>query len=460
MSTMRPTRSIALTLTAGLALLMASIMSTSTPSAAASSEPFVISLGTYQFGHLASPQAIVAKASANQVGWEAPPPGADGVVIGPWSFDVARDGSIWLVDEVNSRLLVWQPGRPDRPARTVPLPFAPAVDLALGPDGTIYINSTPAAQPHYVYALTPTGQVRWKTLAPQRAMGRLQVVDGVVYYHFESWTPMTDAHGQPLPAAEQRRLASSHQPLPGGLRLSETLVPPVTPHELRLNLLDKAGHTLRAWRITSKTELGSIADKATMIHNDLVGTLYVDQQTTTKFQWETLVLRLPPTGGTSVRFAIQPPGRVVWGDEPFTGLRVGPDGQLYQLRTDRTTGVSIARYSLDPKPVPPTTVTPGGGTVPPSTVTPPPATKAPAPTITAPTTPPLQQPTTPSIQPQPTIPSVQTPSVQTRSVWRSLAPWLAAVVAVALAAAAEVWWWRRRRHRHHPAGPGQPHPAH
>jgi hypothetical protein len=45
----------------------------------------------------------------------------------------------------------------------------------------------------------------------------------------------------------------------------------------------------------------------------------------------------------------------MWGSEHITGLRVGPDGQLYQLRSDRTTGVSIARYSLAPtKPTPPT----------------------------------------------------------------------------------------------------------
>ena len=52
-----------------------------------------------------------------------------------------------------------------------------------------------------------------------------------------------------------------------------------------------------------------------------------------------------------------PEGRVVWGDTPITGVRMGPDGQLYQLRTSRTGGVDIARYSLDPVPhdTPPTT---------------------------------------------------------------------------------------------------------
>jgi hypothetical protein len=454
MSTMRPTPSIALTFAASLAMLMASVVGPPARSAASAADPLVISLGTHPFGHLATPQAIVAKAGSSEVGWESPPPRADGVSLGPWSFDIARDGSVWLLDEVNNRLLVWQPGRPDRRARTVPLPFKAAVDLALGADGTIYINSTPAAQPCYLYALTPTGQVRWKTLlSEQRAMGRLQVVDGIVYHHFTSWTPMTDAHGQPLPAAEQRRLASPRQPLPGGLRLSDTLATP--PYELRVSLTDKAGHTVRAWRITSKTELGGIADKATLIHKDLLVMLDVDQQTTSRFLWEYLILRLPPSGGTNPRLAVQPPGRAMWGTEDVSGLRVGPDGQLYQLRTDRTTGVSIARYALDPKPTPPTTITPGGGTVPPSTVRPPATSTTPAPTVTAPTTPLVQQPTTPPTQPQPT-----TPSRQSQSAWRSLLPWLVALVAVALTAAGEVWLWRRRRHRRHPSGPSQPHPAH
>jgi hypothetical protein len=306
-----------------------------------------VPLGTHTFGHLASSQAIVAKAGPKEVGWESPPPGADGVSFGPWSFDIARDGSIWLLDEVNQRLLLWQPGRPDRPGRTVPLPFKAAVDLALDADGTIYVTSMPAGgSGHYLYALTPTGQVRWKILLPeQRAMGSLLVADGVVYHHFTSWTPMTDSHGQPLPAAEQRRLASPHQPLPGGLQLSEELA---TPHEVRLSLIDKPGHVVRGWRITSQTELGGVAAKAALVHDDLMVMLHVTEQTKTKFQWECLVLRLAPTEGTRLRFAIAPESRVMWGSEHITGLRVGPDGQLYQLRSDRVTGVSIARYSLTP----------------------------------------------------------------------------------------------------------------
>jgi hypothetical protein len=40
--------------------------------------------------------------------------------------------------------------------------------------------------------------------------------------------------------------------------------------------------------------------------------------------------------------------RVVFGDSnTYTApLRIGPDGRLYQLRTEPKTGASVARYSL------------------------------------------------------------------------------------------------------------------
>jgi hypothetical protein len=110
----------------------------------------------------------VARAGPDQVGFSSPPKGADGVSYGPWSFDVAPDGSVWLLDEVNHQLLVWQPGQPNRPARAVRLPLDPLERIAnfsVAPDHTIYATYVPPPGPGpktlRLAALTPTGVVRW-----------------------------------------------------------------------------------------------------------------------------------------------------------------------------------------------------------------------------------------------------------------------------------------------------------
>jgi hypothetical protein len=45
----------------------------------------------------------------------------------------------------------------------------------------------------------------------------------------------------------------------------------------------RPGHTVRGWRITSKTELGGIAAQAALVHDELVVTPCVSGQTKTKF---------------------------------------------------------------------------------------------------------------------------------------------------------------------------------
>ncbi|HZD67518.1 MAG TPA: hypothetical protein VFA45_00915 [Actinomycetes bacterium] len=469
MSTMRPIRAIPTALlAAGLALLTAAAMAQpALPAAASTSAPsspqrwLSVPLGTHTFGHLRTPDAIVATAGPKQVGFYSPPKGQDGLSFSPWSFDVAQDGSIWLLDQENQRLLMWQSGRPSGPVRTVKVPDPRIIaDFAVADDGTIYASYPDINQrvPGMDYnmslaALSPSGQVRWRGPTIMAVFnGQLRFgPDGALYWPGldGTWTQLTTPAGRLLTIAEQRQRTSLGQPLSGGRRLVTT---EVSDHEVRVVLLDPVGRAVRGWRVTSPDQLGGAGVTPALVGGDPVIVLGISRQTTAKFLYEYLVLRLAPNGGTRLRFSVDTASHVVWGDAPITGLRVGPDGQLYQLRANPAWGVRIARFSLQPpKPTPPTTSTPAGGVVPPSTVTPPPATKAPAPAVMAPTTAPVRpQPTAPSVQPQPTAP--------VRSVWRSLQPWLAAPGAVALTAAAEVWWWRRR-HRH-VAGPGRPRPAH
>jgi hypothetical protein len=435
---MHPTRLLvpalvraSLALAAGLALVLGAGVQ---PAAATSSVPPPVALGVHRFGHLRPPEAIVARAGPEVVGFSSPPDGADGVSYGPWSFDVAQDGSVWLLDEVNHQLLVWQPGRPNRPARAVRLPLDPLERIAnftVAPDHTIYATYVPPPGPGpktlRLAALTPSGQVRW-TAATTDEIFNAQLRIGPDNALFvaggpgQGWTPLTTPAGRPLPLAEQRRRTSPQQPLPGGLRLAATHQ--AMDGEWRFALTDQAGRTLRGWRVTSQTDLGALGSTPALVGGDPVVVLEVTQQTKTRFLYEYEVLRLARAGGTSVRFAIAPEGRVVYGDAPMTGLRVGPDGQLYQLRSSRAAGVSIARYSLNPVPhAPPTT--------------------APAPPPPPPTGPPIDNGglTAPTVT-LPTIP-VADPAA-THSPARQWLPGLAAVTAATLTGLA-VWLLHRRR---------------
>jgi hypothetical protein len=99
-----------------------------------------VDLGTHRFGQTRSPDQVVARARADQVGWQLPPPG-QGPSFGPQSFAVGSDHSIWLHDSLDDRMLVWNAGDPDTIARSVPLPARTADnDVALGPEGSLYVT--------------------------------------------------------------------------------------------------------------------------------------------------------------------------------------------------------------------------------------------------------------------------------------------------------------------------------
>ena len=430
-----------LVLATGLALVLGGALQ---PAAATSSVPPPVALGIHRFGHLRAPDSIVAHADPNEVGFFQPPKGQDGLAFGPWSFDVARDGSVWLLDEVKHRLLVWQPGRSGHPARSVRLPQDPlerVADFAVAPDHSIYATYVPPPGPGpktlRLAKLAPDGQVLWTAPTTVEIFNaQLRIGPGNVLYVFgghedaRDWTPLTTPAGRPLSLADQRRGTSSQQPLPGGLRLAGTSP---SESERRFTLGDEGGRVVRAWRVTSQDDLGAAAATPALVGGDPVVVVGVSKETKTEFLYEYEVLRLARTGGTSLRFATAPDARAVWGDTPITGVRVGPDGQLYQLRTSRTSGVDIARYALDPiqhtppatapapKPADPkaTPVDNGGMTAPP--VTQPPA-----------------QPVTPAVDP-----------AAAHSAIGSWLPWLAGVAASALAGLV-MWLLYRRRH---PAGP-------
>jgi hypothetical protein len=314
-----------------------------------------VPLGTHQFGHLRTPDAFVARAGPTEVRFKKGGTGCgcmDGPA-GPVLFDVARNGSIWLFDVLNHRLLVWRPGRPAHPARTIALKGLDVRNFALGRDGRIYLNAVYVDPPAgdsgaNLWALTPKGKVVWRARALMGDGLRIGP-DGALYSVGvkapANWTPLTTSSGKPLSLARQRRGTKASQPLAGGFRL---VANQLDVHEVHFALVDRTGKVVRAWRVTSRTKLALAPGALTpaMVGDELVVQLDASRRTKGAFVWEHQILRLGPSGSRA-SFSVDAKALCCNdGTGAITPLRVASDGRLYQLRTSPKTGASIARYSL------------------------------------------------------------------------------------------------------------------
>jgi hypothetical protein len=314
-----------------------------------------VDLGAHRFGQLRTPDRIVAHAGPSEIGFakrEGHCGCGDGP-RGPMLFDVAPKGSVWLLDILNHRLLVWQPGHPAGPARTVPLKGLDVRDFVLGRDGTVYLYAVYAQPPAgdsgaNLWALKPSGQVLWRAHALMRnalRIGPSGVLYSVGVAGKTGWTPLTTAAGRPLSVAKQRSGSTVSQPLGGGLHL---VASQVGVHEVHLAVIDRVGRVVRAWRLKSSTHV-ALADRVltpTLKGDDLVAALDVSRQAGGAFLWEHEIVRLTPSG-VGGQFAVD--AKAVYGDdgvEPITALRFAGGGRIYQLRTSPKRGASVARYAL------------------------------------------------------------------------------------------------------------------
>jgi hypothetical protein len=326
-----------------------------------------IALGRHRFGATRSDGTVVAHAAADRVGWQIPPPDCGcGPSFGPETFLVARDGTVWLDDDLNNRLLGWRAGEPGAIVRTVQLPDNSADhDVALGPHGSFYVTGTTGkgAKLRFVlHRLAQDGRPLWTSPLTGSALGSGAFTlgwnsplragpDGTLYLLAgmnsrpggeAGWMPVATPSGRALsPAAQRRGTHWPGQPLAGGKELlSEAYTArtdgPVT--ELRFALVDRRGRLVRAWRVSSKTEFGFDLNTPELLGGDPV--VVLDTYVPGKLEY--VVLRLGPHGARS-RFSL---ARAVFGDNLLADVRIGPDGRVYQLSSSPTDGVTILRYPI------------------------------------------------------------------------------------------------------------------
>src|SRR4051812_10106342 len=301
---MRARRALAITV-AGLAVFAGAAV-------AAPIKWVSIDLGEHRFGQLRTPDRIVARAGPSEIGF-AKPGGRCGCgdgPRGPMLFDVAPSGSVWLLDILNHRLLVWQPGHPAGAARTVPLKGLDVRDFVLGRDGTVYLYAVYAEPPPgdsgaNLWALKPSGQVLWRAHALMR--NALRIGAGGVLYSVgvagsTGWTPLTTTAGRPLSIAKQRSRSTRSEPLGRGLHV---VASQVSSHEVHFALVDRTGRVVRAWRIESRTHvaLGGRVLTPALKGDDLIVAVDVSRRAGAAILWEHQIVRLTPSGA-GAQFAV------------------------------------------------------------------------------------------------------------------------------------------------------------
>ena len=292
-----------------------------------------VELGTHVFGHVRQPDGTALRAS-----WGA----ADGslglltgrgqATIGPSAFDIAPDGSVVVLDQVNGRLAVYPGGR--RSPRYVHIRFVGVEgDLAVGGDGTTYVlDGTGTAAP-LVRSFTAAGAQAGAVTVGAANADMLRAGPGGAFVHGypgDMWLPAARA-GLLLQPSAQAAAARAGRSVDGGAEV----VVKATQAGAVIALVRGKG-IARAWRLTSATALGEV-QLAEPFGDGLVAVV----RTWTEHDAEFVVLVLSRTG-IAASFSLP---AVEWAESAALGRFRLFGRTLYQLRS-ASDGAEIVKFDL------------------------------------------------------------------------------------------------------------------
>ena len=294
-----------------------------------------IALGVHVFGRDRAPEAhVVAAAWGSGVGEAGLAGSRELGFAGPSSFDVAADGTVAVLDQVNGRVERWT--RAGVKATNVEVSGGLA-DFALEPGGVLDVLEPPSrATPAPVLrSFRADGTLRWAQRLSDRTWAKL--VAGptgpvVQQQPSEQWRPVAE-HDAALDRTAQARHGRPGQPFAGG---REVVVERVGVGELRL--AEAMGDAVvRSWRITSATPLGEV--QLAEPHGDH---LVVVMKTYTQNRSEYRVLVLDRSGLAN-SFAVE---SLEWAESaPLARFRLA-GSSLYRLGSTRA-GLSVDRFDLE-----------------------------------------------------------------------------------------------------------------
>jgi hypothetical protein len=289
-----------------------------------------VDLGRARFGAMQAPSSVVHGFSWGRgdtaIGLDS---GREQSRIGPSAFDVAPDGTVVVLDQVNRRLVELRPGA--KPVH-MPIDFAGGEgDLAVGGDGTTYVldsSGTPI-----VRAFTAAGALIAATPLAETTADMVRVGPGgplVHAYPSEMWLP-TGPGRPPFAPDQQLAAAQPARSVEGGLGV----VVRASPGEVKLALV-RADRVVHAWLLHSETSFGEV-----QLAEPYRGGMVVVVRLWTEKEAEFRVLRLAPDGLVQ-SFAVEP---AEWAETAsLSRFRLRGD-TLYQLRSDPS-GVEIAKFEI------------------------------------------------------------------------------------------------------------------
>jgi hypothetical protein len=294
-----------------------------------------VALGGHAFGHDRAPdEQVVAAAWGSEVGEAGLVGSRELGFVGPSSFDVASDGSVAVLDQVNGRVQRWS--RASVKATSLEVSGGLA-DFALEPGGAIDVLEPPSlvSPAPILRSFRADGTPRWAQRLSDRTWARLAAGPGgpvVQQQPSEQWLPVA-AQGTALGRAAQAGLGRPGRPFAHGL---EVVVERVGSGELRLAEL--AGNAVvRSWRVTSATPLGEV-QLAEPHGNRLV----VVTKTYTDDRSEYVVLVLDRSGIVN-SFAVE---SLEWAETaPLARFRLA-GSSLYRLGSTRA-GLFVDRFDVE-----------------------------------------------------------------------------------------------------------------
>ena len=289
-----------------------------------------VDVGSPRFGAFRAPSSTLATfgwgRSDEAIGLDS---GREQSRIGPSAFDVAPDGSVVVLDQVNHRLVRLRRGQ--KPVHTA-IDFAGGEgDLAVAADGTIYVLE--ASGTPIIRSFSPAGapMTAGPLAEPVADMVRAGPSGPLVHgYPSEMWLP-TGATRVPLTRVQQLLAAQPQRSVAGGLGV----VVHASGAEVELALV-RGARVVHAWVLRGPANFGEV-QLAEPYGDGLVAVVRLWDEKHAEFR----VLRLDPNGA-AWSFTVAP---AEWAETAsLSRFRLHGD-TLYQLRSTPS-GADIATYEI------------------------------------------------------------------------------------------------------------------